>query len=108
VLGLLVDGDALHLTPAFKSRMLANPYGIEKFGLRAHQQHRDFASLTSAFSGRPVSDPKQLRILGLRYGVIRAQALTPRESLAFIEQVLERRDQQALCRGRFRVGVVQE
>ncbi|MGW3657788.1 helix-turn-helix domain-containing protein [Streptomyces sp. NPDC005151] len=41
-----------------------------------------------AFSGRPVSDPKQLRILGLRYGMIRAQALTPRESLAFIEQVL--------------------
>ncbi|MFJ8750594.1 helix-turn-helix domain-containing protein [Streptomyces sp. NPDC102441] len=40
-----------------------------------------------AFSGRPVSDPKQLRILGLRYGMIRAQALTPRESLAFIEQL---------------------
>ena len=41
-----------------------------------------------AFSGRLVSDPKQLRILELRYGIIRAQALTPRESLAFIEQVL--------------------
>ncbi|MFF5896298.1 helix-turn-helix domain-containing protein [Streptomyces argenteolus] len=41
-----------------------------------------------AFNGRPVSDPKQLRILELRYGMIRAQALTPRESLAFIEQVL--------------------
>ncbi|MFC9247200.1 helix-turn-helix domain-containing protein [Streptomyces sp. NPDC057136] len=41
-----------------------------------------------AFSGRPVSDPKQLRILELRYGMIRAQALSPRESLAFIEQVL--------------------
>ncbi|MET9590074.1 helix-turn-helix transcriptional regulator [Streptomyces sp. NPDC006516] len=41
-----------------------------------------------AFSGRPVSDPKHLRILGLRYGMIRAQALTPRESLAFIEQLL--------------------
>ncbi|GHH41431.1 helix-turn-helix domain-containing protein [Streptomyces candidus] len=41
-----------------------------------------------AFSGRPVFDPKQLRILELRYGMIRAQALTPRESLAFIEQVL--------------------
>ncbi|MFE3517243.1 helix-turn-helix domain-containing protein [Streptomyces sp. NPDC059166] len=41
-----------------------------------------------AFGGRPVSDPKQLRILGLRYGMIRAQALTPRESLAFIEQLL--------------------
>ncbi|MFG2450537.1 helix-turn-helix domain-containing protein [Streptomyces sp. NPDC048512] len=41
-----------------------------------------------AYSGRPISDPKQLRILELRYGTIRAQALTPRESLAFIEQVL--------------------
>ncbi|WP_309055103.1 helix-turn-helix transcriptional regulator [Streptomyces sp.] len=41
-----------------------------------------------AFNSRPVSDPKQLRILELRYGIIRAQALPPRESLAFIEQVL--------------------
>ncbi|MCX4788512.1 MULTISPECIES: helix-turn-helix domain-containing protein [unclassified Streptomyces] len=40
-----------------------------------------------AFNGRPVSDPKQLRILELRYGMIRAQALAPGESLAFIEQV---------------------
>jgi transcriptional regulator with XRE-family HTH domain len=40
------------------------------------------------FAGRPVSNPKQLRILELRYGIIRAQALTPRESLAFIEKVL--------------------
>ncbi|MGY4928983.1 helix-turn-helix domain-containing protein [Streptomyces sp. 900105755] len=39
-------------------------------------------------NGRPVSDPKQLRILELRYGIIRAQALTPRESTAFIEQLL--------------------
>ncbi|MET7342216.1 helix-turn-helix transcriptional regulator [Streptomyces sp. NPDC005547] len=41
-----------------------------------------------AFSGRPVFDPKQLRILELRYGMIRAQALSPRESLAFIAQLL--------------------
>jgi hypothetical protein len=41
-----------------------------------------------AYNGRPTSDPKQLRILELRYGTIRAQALTPRESLAFIEQLL--------------------
>ncbi|MEW1869334.1 helix-turn-helix transcriptional regulator [Streptomyces caelestis] len=41
-----------------------------------------------AFGGRPTFDPKQLRILELRYGTIRAQALTPRESLPFIEQVL--------------------
>ncbi|WP_438313481.1 helix-turn-helix domain-containing protein [Streptomyces sp. HUAS TT3] len=41
-----------------------------------------------AFYGRPVSDPKQLHVLELRYGIIRAQALTPRESRAFVEQVL--------------------
>jgi hypothetical protein len=41
------------------------------------------------FGGRPVSDPRQLRILELRYGIIRAQALPPRESPAFIEKALE-------------------
>jgi transcriptional regulator with XRE-family HTH domain len=41
-----------------------------------------------AFNGRPTSDPKQLRILELRYGTIRAQALSPGESLTFIEQLL--------------------
>ncbi|MGW2749155.1 helix-turn-helix domain-containing protein [Streptomyces sp. NPDC001450] len=43
-----------------------------------------------AFNGRPVSNPKDLRILELRYGMIRAQALTPRESQAFIERALGR------------------
>ncbi|GGP91409.1 helix-turn-helix domain-containing protein [Streptomyces roseolilacinus] len=41
-----------------------------------------------AFNGRVVSDPKQMQILELRYGTIRAQALTPRETLAFIKRVL--------------------
>lgn len=41
-----------------------------------------------AFNGRPVTEPKQLHILELRYGMIRAQALTPGESLAFVEQLL--------------------
>ncbi|WP_026252376.1 helix-turn-helix domain-containing protein [Streptomyces sp. PsTaAH-124] len=43
-----------------------------------------------AFNGRPVEHPKDLRILELRYSMIRAQALTPRESQAFIEQALGR------------------
>ncbi|MFJ4832285.1 helix-turn-helix domain-containing protein [Streptomyces sp. NPDC088747] len=43
-----------------------------------------------AFNGRPVSSPRDLRILELRYSMIRAQALTPRESQAFIEQALGR------------------
>ncbi|MGC5562898.1 helix-turn-helix domain-containing protein [Streptomyces sp. FR-108] len=41
-----------------------------------------------AFNGRPTSDPKQLRVIELQYGSIRAQALSPRESSAFIEQLL--------------------
>ncbi|WP_405525681.1 helix-turn-helix domain-containing protein [Streptomyces canus] len=41
-----------------------------------------------AFNGRPTSDPKQLRIVELRYGTIRAQALSPGESRALIEQLL--------------------
>ncbi|MFD0316714.1 helix-turn-helix domain-containing protein [Streptomyces flavalbus] len=40
-----------------------------------------------AFNGRPTTDARHLRILELRYGTIRAQALPPRESLAFIEQL---------------------
>jgi transcriptional regulator with XRE-family HTH domain len=43
-----------------------------------------------AFIGRPVSNPRDLRILEMRYGMIRAQALRPRESVAFIEQLLGR------------------
>ena len=41
-----------------------------------------------AFNGRPVSDPRELRVLELRYGIIRAQALPPGESLALIEHLL--------------------
>ncbi|MFI9263144.1 Scr1 family TA system antitoxin-like transcriptional regulator [Streptomyces werraensis] len=37
---------------------------------------------------RLISDPREIQILEIRYGIIRAQALTPRESLAFIEKVL--------------------
>ncbi|MFF3636567.1 helix-turn-helix domain-containing protein [Streptomyces sp. NPDC002250] len=39
-------------------------------------------------NGRPVGEPRQLRILELRYGIIRAQALTPRESTTFLEKLL--------------------
>lgn len=36
---------------------------------------------------RLISDPREVQILDMRYGMIRAQALTPRESLAFIEKL---------------------
>ncbi|MFV0134419.1 helix-turn-helix domain-containing protein [Streptomyces sp. HMX87] len=39
-------------------------------------------------TNRAITDPKETTILDMRYGIIRAQALTPRESLAFIEKVL--------------------
>jgi transcriptional regulator with XRE-family HTH domain len=41
------------------------------------------AQLTS----RLISNPKEVQILEMRYGMIRAQALTPRQSLAFIEKL---------------------
>ncbi|MEV7832894.1 helix-turn-helix transcriptional regulator [Streptomyces subrutilus] len=59
--------------------------GIEvlKFGDGAALGRSD-----GAFGGRPVSDPRQLQVLELRYGMIRAQALTPLESQGFIEELL--------------------
>ncbi|MEH0546063.1 helix-turn-helix transcriptional regulator [Streptomyces sp. B21-105] len=39
-------------------------------------------------TSRVITDPKETTVLDMRYGIIRAQALTPGESLAFIEKVL--------------------
>ncbi|MFG2310284.1 helix-turn-helix domain-containing protein [Streptomyces sp. NPDC048566] len=41
-----------------------------------------------ALGGRTTSELRHLRVLELRYGTIRAQALSPGESLALIEQLL--------------------
>ncbi|WP_030988916.1 helix-turn-helix domain-containing protein [Streptomyces sp. NRRL S-1813] len=41
------------------------------------------AQLTS----RLVTQPKEVQVLELRYGIIRSQALTPRESLTFVEKL---------------------
>ncbi|MEW5353801.1 MULTISPECIES: helix-turn-helix transcriptional regulator [unclassified Streptomyces] len=38
---------------------------------------------------RVISDPREVQILEMRYGIIRAQALTPRRSRDFIKKVLE-------------------
>src|SRR5690606_38536949 len=48
--------------------------------------HRRGPSLSSA--SRVIADPKEVQLLDIRYGTIRAQALSPRESTAFIERVL--------------------
>ncbi|MBT2449865.1 helix-turn-helix domain-containing protein [Streptomyces sp. ISL-43] len=37
---------------------------------------------------RLITEPKEVQVLDMRYGMIRAQALTPRESRTFIEKVL--------------------
>ena len=37
---------------------------------------------------RLITDPEEVRIFTERYGIIRAQALTPRESLSLIEKML--------------------
>ncbi|MFJ9086586.1 Scr1 family TA system antitoxin-like transcriptional regulator [Streptomyces sp. NPDC102384] len=42
----------------------------------------------AALFNRVITERKDVRILEARYGIIRAQALTPRESLAFIEKAL--------------------
>ncbi|MFI2760072.1 Scr1 family TA system antitoxin-like transcriptional regulator [Streptomyces echinatus] len=39
-------------------------------------------------NSRVISDPREVQVLEMRYGMIRAQALSPRESLAFIEKIL--------------------
>ncbi|WP_189985520.1 helix-turn-helix domain-containing protein, partial [Streptomyces capoamus] len=44
-----------------------------------------------AYNGRAVSNLRDLRVLELRYGTIRAQALRPEESLALIEHLLGER-----------------
>ncbi|MFG2499576.1 Scr1 family TA system antitoxin-like transcriptional regulator [Streptomyces sp. NPDC048441] len=46
----------------------------------AHTEVQQFSRVTA--------DRKSVRVLEARYGIIRAQALTPRESLTFIERVL--------------------
>jgi hypothetical protein len=40
-------------------------------------------------NSRLISAPREVQILEMRYGIIRSQALTPRESLAFIEKLRE-------------------
>ncbi|MEU2724636.1 helix-turn-helix transcriptional regulator [Streptomyces smyrnaeus] len=45
-------------------------------------------STDAQLTHRVISDPKDVQVLEMRYGIIRSQALTPRESLAFIEKVL--------------------
>ncbi|WAZ22367.1 helix-turn-helix transcriptional regulator [Streptomyces cinnabarinus] len=44
--------------------------------------------LAAELRGQVISDPREAQVVEMRYGMIRAQALSPRESLAFIEKLL--------------------
>ncbi|WP_037669852.1 helix-turn-helix transcriptional regulator [Streptomyces griseus] len=52
------------------------------------QNGKTLGHLEVQLHSRLISDPREVQILEMRYGMIRAQALSPRESLTFIEKVL--------------------
>ncbi|MEU9626078.1 helix-turn-helix transcriptional regulator [Streptomyces luteogriseus] len=62
---------------------MAGPFRVLKL-----QEGRTLGHFEAQLHNRVISDPRDAQILDLRYGMIRAQALSPRESLAFIEKVL--------------------
>lgn len=47
VLGLIVDGDEVRLTPEFRRRVEVHIRGVRRFGLVQHADHRGFRSLLS-------------------------------------------------------------
>ncbi|MEU4076349.1 helix-turn-helix domain-containing protein [Streptomyces venezuelae] len=58
------------------------------FTLIARKGEEQVAYLEVQGRGTLVTDREEVRAVAARYGIIRAQALTPRESLAFIEKLL--------------------
>ncbi|MGW4193653.1 helix-turn-helix domain-containing protein [Streptomyces sp. NPDC005004] len=50
---------------------------------------KSLGQTTGQLYDRVISDPHEVQTLDMRYGMIRAQALTPPESLTFIAKVLE-------------------
>ncbi|MFJ8534189.1 helix-turn-helix domain-containing protein [Streptomyces sp. NPDC093591] len=52
------------------------------------QDGKTLGHLEVQFLSRLISDPREVQTLEMNYGMIRAQALAPRDSLAFIEKVL--------------------
>lgn len=50
VLGLLVDGDEVRLTPEFRRRIEVHIRGVREFGMVHHADHRGFRSLLSFIS----------------------------------------------------------
>lgn len=52
------------------------------------------AHTEAQLTDRVISKPKEVQILEMRYGIIRSQALAPRESLAFIDKLRGEHDAQ--------------
>lgn len=61
------------------------------FTVMTRQDGDQVGYLEAQGRGTLVTDREAVRALSARYGIIRAQALTPRESLAFIEKLLGER-----------------
>lgn len=66
-----------------------NPGLSGSFSLRRLKGGDTVAHAEVQHLSRVISEPPQVQMLDMRYGSIRAEALTPRESLAFIEKVRE-------------------
>ncbi|MFF6876952.1 helix-turn-helix transcriptional regulator [Streptomyces sp. NPDC012474] len=62
---------------------MAGPFRVLKL-----QEGKTLGHFEAQLHNRVIDDPRDAQILDMRYGMIRAQALSPRESLAFIEKVL--------------------
>ncbi|MFD7437615.1 helix-turn-helix transcriptional regulator [Streptomyces sp. NPDC059861] len=62
---------------------LSGPFRLLKL-----QDGKTVGHLEVQLHSRVISDPREVQVLEMRYGMIRAQALSPRESLAFVEKVL--------------------
>ena len=62
---------------------MAGQFRILKFG-----DDKPLAIADGTLGVRLISAPKDVQRLELRYGVLRSQALTPRESMTFLEKVL--------------------
>ncbi|MEU4351678.1 helix-turn-helix transcriptional regulator [Streptomyces sp. NPDC023838] len=58
------------------------------FNLLTTKKGRQVAYTEIQGHPRLITDPEEVRVIITRYGIIRAQALTPRESLALIEKML--------------------
>lgn len=61
------------------------------FTLLRHKGRNEVAYTESYGHANLITDPERVRVYSERYGIIRAQALTPHESLALIEKMLGER-----------------